>query len=90
MLRPTPTIEDYLGIIYTLQRDGETVIGAKLASWLGVSPPTVTATVKHMIRDGWVRVSENKEIELTPKGRSAAESLIRRHMLTELLLARIS
>ena len=89
MERPTPTIEDYLGVIYTLERDGESVIGARLADWLEVSPPTVTATVKRMVRDGWVTMDRSKEIHLTADGREAAQSLLRRHMLAELLLARI-
>jgi DtxR family Mn-dependent transcriptional regulator len=87
--RPTPTIEDYLGVIYTMERDGEPVIGARLAEWMEVSPPTVTATVKRMIRDGWVTANERREIHLTPAGRKAAASVVRRHMLTELLLARV-
>lgn len=87
--RPTPTIEDYLGVIYTLERDGDPVIGARLAEWMEVSPPTVTATVKRMIRDGWVTMDHAKEIHLTPAGRDAAQSVLRRHMLAELLLARV-
>jgi DtxR family Mn-dependent transcriptional regulator len=75
--------------MYTLERDGEPVIGARLAGWLEVSPPTVTATVKRMIRDGWVVMDDSKEIHLTHTGRRAAQSLLRRHMLAELLLARI-
>jgi DtxR family Mn-dependent transcriptional regulator len=86
-LRPTPTVEDYLGAIYTMERDGETVIGARLSEWLEVSPPTVTATVKRMIRDGWVTMDRRKEIHLTSSGRQAAVSVLRRHMLSELLLA---
>lgn len=87
--RPTPTIEDYLGVIYTLERDQELVIGARLAEWMEVSAPTVTATIKRMIRDGWVTVDERKEIHLTLAGSEAAKSLLRRHMLSELLLARL-
>jgi DtxR family Mn-dependent transcriptional regulator len=87
--RPSPTIEDYLGVIYTLERDGQTVIGVRLAEWLEVSAPTVTATLKRMVRDGWVVMDPSKEIHLTASGRKAATSLIRRHMLTELLLARV-
>lgn len=87
--RPTPTVENYLGVIYTLERDREAVIGARLAEWLEVSPPTVTATVKRMIRDGWVTMDKAKEIHLTPAGREAARSVLRRHMLAELLLARL-
>jgi len=85
---PTPTVEDYLGAIYALERDGGRVIEAKLALWLAATPPTVTATIKRMIRDGWVTMCEHHEIVFTPEGRNAAESLVRRHMLTEVMLAR--
>ena len=87
--RPTPTVEDYLAVIYTLARDGDRVIGRKLADWLEVSAPTVTATIRRMIRGGWVTMAEDKSIHLTPVGGEVARSVIRRHMLTELLLARV-
>lgn len=87
--RPTPTVEDYLGAIYTLARDGEQVIGRKLAEWLEVSPPTVTVTLQRMVRDGWVVMDEDKSVHLTPQGQEAAASVLTRHMLTELLLARV-
>jgi DtxR family Mn-dependent transcriptional regulator len=89
MERPTPTIEDYLGVIYALDREGETVIGRKLAEWLEVSPPTVTVTVQRMVRDGWVTMSKDKSVHLTSAGREMAASVVRRHMLTELLLAKV-
>jgi DtxR family transcriptional regulator, Mn-dependent transcriptional regulator len=87
--RPTPTIEDYLGAIYTLDRDGQAVIGRRLAEWMEVSPPTVTVTIQRMVRDGWVVMDADKTIHLTDAGRQAAASVLRRHMLTELLLARV-
>lgn len=87
--RPTPTVEDYLGVIYILERDGEIANGKRLADWMKVSAPTVTATVKRMTRDGWVTVDQKKTIHLTPQGRTAAASLLRRHMLLELLLTRV-
>lgn len=87
--RPSPTIEDYLGVIYTLDRDGERVIAARLAESLEVSAPTVTATLKRMQRDGWVMFGDEKEILLTETGRAAAMSVIRRHMLTEWMLSRM-
>ncbi len=86
---PTATVEDYLGIIYTLQRDGEEVIGARLAEILQVSAPTVTVTLQRMLRDGWVQADERKHITLTDAGYEAARSVIRRHMLTEWLLSRV-
>lgn len=87
--RPSPTIEDYLGVIYTLARDGERVIGARLAESLDVSSPTVTATLKRMARDGWVDINNEKEISLTESGQLMAMSVIRRHMLTEWMLSRV-
>ncbi len=89
ILNPTPTIEDYLGVIYTLEKDGENIFGAKLSELLEVSAPTVTATLKRMIRDKWITMDEKKEIHLTRKGTEAAASIIRRHMLTEWMLSRI-
>lgn len=88
-INPTPTIEDYLGVMYTLDRDGESIIGAKLSELLEVSAPTVTVTLKRMIRDKWITMDQKKEIHLTKKGVTAAASIIRRHMLTEWMLSRI-
>jgi len=87
--RPSPTIEDYLGVIFTLARDGERVIGARLSESLDVSAPTVTATLKRMERDGWIFISADKEISLTEAGQAMAISVIRRHMLTEWMLSRV-
>lgn len=87
--RPSPTIEDYLGVIYTLARDGERVIGARLSESLDVSAPTVTMTLKRMDRDGWISINDDKEILLTEKGKGMATSVIRRHMLTEWMLSRV-
>jgi len=87
--RPSPTIEDYLGVIYTLARDGERVIAARLVDSLDVSPPTVTATLRRMVRDRWIVISDEKDISLTDAGKRMAMSVIRRHMLTEWMLARV-
>ena len=87
--RPTPTIEDYLAIIYVMERDEEDVIAARLAESLEVAPPTVTVTLKRMERDGWIATEQGKDIRLTDKGCEAARSVIRRHMLTEWMLARM-
>jgi DtxR family Mn-dependent transcriptional regulator len=85
--RPTPTIEDYLAIIYVMERDDGEVVAARLAESLEVAPPTVTMTLKRMERDGWL--AQGKDIRLTEKGSEAARSVIRRHMLTEWMLARM-
>ena len=87
--RPTPTIEDYLAIMYVMERDEGEVVPARLAELLEVAPPTVTVTIKRMERDGWIATQQGKDIHLTAKGCEAARSVIRRHMLTEWMLARM-
>jgi len=87
--RPTPTIEDYLAILYVMERDGDEIVAARLAESLEVAPPTVTVTLKRMERDGWIAVDPKKGIYLTKAGCEAASSVIRRHMLTEWMLARM-
>lgn len=88
-LRPTPTIEDYLAVMYVMERDNEEVIAARLAESLGVAPPTVTVTLKRMERDGWITPQAPRGIRLTEAGCQAASTVIRRHMLIEWMLARM-
>ncbi len=87
--RPTATVEDYLQEIYNLLVEDKTVIGARLAERLRVSAPTASATLQRMQRDGLVVAGDNKDIHLTDNGRKAAESIKRRHYLTERLLVDI-
>jgi DtxR family Mn-dependent transcriptional regulator len=85
----TPTIEDYLGLIYLLRQEGEVVIAARLAEGLKVSRPTVAATLQRMERAGLVELDEHKAILLTAAGLAAAEDVLRRHMLAEWLLREV-
>src|SRR5438067_5889442 len=72
--------------MHYLTRDGYMVIAARLAERLNVSPPTVTATLQRMQRDGLIEHGPRKEILLTEDGRQAAEDIVRRHALAERLL----
>ncbi len=87
--RPSATVEDYLQEIYNLRQEGKTVIGARLAERIGVSAPTASATLQRMQRDGLIVSDDHKDIHLTDTGREAAESIKRRHYLTECLLVDI-
>lgn len=79
----TPTTEAYLEVIYMMAMEGQPVIGARLAESLHVSRPTVTTTLKRMVRDGLVKLNEHKEIQLSAKGQAIAEHLQRRHRVVE-------
>ena len=87
--RPTDTIEDYLQLIYTMQREGDPVIAARIKERRGVSAPTAWATLKRMERDGLVELGRGRRIQLSSTGQELAESSIRRHMLAERLLTDI-
>ncbi|MHB8376083.1 MAG: metal-dependent transcriptional regulator [Dehalococcoidia bacterium] len=87
--RPSSTIEDYLMEIYNMASEGRVVIAARLTEKMNVTAPTVWNTVHRMQRDGLVDISPSKEITLAPAGLAAAESIKRRHLLTERLLVDI-
>jgi DtxR family Mn-dependent transcriptional regulator len=80
---PSEVVSHYLEAIYYIWNEGEAVRSARLADWLSVSRPTVTVAVRRMSRDGLVRLNARKEIELTPRGRRMAESIVRRHRIME-------
>ena len=87
--RTSQTVEDYLQLIYTMHREGDPVIAARLKERIGVSAPTAWATLRRMNRDGLVALERGRQVELTDAGREQAESIIRRHMLAERLLTDI-
>lgn len=82
----TGTIEEYLEAILTMLSEGKKVLGARLAERLQVSPPTVTATLKRMRRDGLITANGKDGVALTEKGAKLATGIIRRHRLAERLL----
>ncbi len=87
-VKPSQTIEDYLSLLYVLERDAEPVVGARLAELLGVSAPTVTNTLKRMARDGLITMNENGT-HLTEPGWASARAVMRRHMLMEWMMLKM-
>ncbi len=85
----TATVENYLALLCSFERDGQTAIATRLAEQLGVSLPTASATVKRMARDGWISIDNKKAIHLTPEGCQMAAMVMRRHFLIELLLRKV-
>src|SRR5919201_796385 len=80
---PSEVVSRYLEAIYYMWFEKEPLRSARLADWLGVSRPTVAVGLRRMTRDGLVRMNRRKEIELTPAGMRAAESIVRRHRIME-------
>jgi DtxR family Mn-dependent transcriptional regulator len=81
---PTPTLEEYLETIYKLSQDGE-VRPTPIAEAIGVSGPTVTATLKRLEAQGFV-IREGKAVVLTDDGLSHALEIVRKHRLAERFL----
>ncbi len=81
--------EDYLKAIWEIIQEEQVPISARLAEELGVTPPAVTAALKRMIRDDYLRVARDGGIQLTRKGRGVAEHLALRHQLAEKLLTEV-
>jgi DtxR family Mn-dependent transcriptional regulator len=80
---PSEVISRYLEAIYYMRAEGETVTNARLAEWLGVSRPTVTAGLRRMARDGLLRADAGKEVLLTAGGDEKAAAIVRRHRIME-------
>jgi DtxR family Mn-dependent transcriptional regulator len=81
---PSATLEEYLETIYKLAERGE-VRPAHLAEAMGVSGPTVTATLKRLQAKGLITRPDNG-VALTAMGASEAISIVRRHRLAERFL----
>ncbi|NMN99930.1 metal-dependent transcriptional regulator [Gordonia sp. TBRC 11910] len=80
------TTEMYLRTIYDLEEEGIVPLRARIAERLEQSGPTVSQTVARMERDGLLHVAGDRQLELTPKGRELAISVMRKHRLAERLL----
>jgi len=91
MRRETTSVsqEDYLKAIWEIVQEEQVPISARLAEDLSVTPPAVTAALKRMARDGYLRVQRDGRIQLTAKGKGAAQHLVLRHRLAEKLLTEI-
>ncbi|MBI2887032.1 MAG: metal-dependent transcriptional regulator [Chloroflexi bacterium] len=75
--------EEYMEVLYACHTEGKAIISARLAEYMGVTPPTVTETLRRLAREGYVALGNRKEITLTPRGLERAAYLVRRHRLTE-------
>ena len=85
----TVSKEDYLKAILEAESEGESVIAARLADWLGVSAPAVTMALRRLKKDSLVRVQPDGHVRLTATGRKIARKLTLRHHLIERMLSEL-
>ncbi|WP_300343705.1 metal-dependent transcriptional regulator [Nesterenkonia sp.] len=81
------TTEMYLRTILDLEEEGIVPLRARIAERLEHSGPTVSQTVARMERDGLLRLTESRHLELTETGRELAVQVMRKHRLAERLLS---
>lgn len=81
---PTPTLEEYLETIYKLGQDAP-VRPSQIAESVGVSGPTVTATLKRLEARGLVS-RQGTEVVLTAEGLAGALDIVRKHRVAERFL----
>ena len=84
---PTKPEREALKAIYRASRVGEEAQTGALAEALGLTPGTVTATLKRMAEQGLVDYRRYRGVTLTEEGGRAAVSAIRRHRIVERFLA---
>lgn len=83
---PTEKEAEYLEVIYYLAARREPIIAARLADWMHVQPPTVTAILKRMVDKNYITRDEKGAISLTETGHRLGEEMVRRHRLIERFL----
>ncbi len=83
------TTEMYLRTIFELEEEGVRPMRARIAERLHQSGPTVSQTVARMERDGLLLVGPDRQLELTPLGRSIATRVMRKHRLAECMLVQL-
>lgn len=83
----TKSERESLKAIYRLEQNGTEAHTGALAESLGLSPGTVTATIKRLADRGFVDHMLYKGVRLTPIGQAAAVAAIRRHRIVERFLA---
>lgn len=86
----SPSMEDYLEAIGTLEDEHGLVRVTQLSDALNVSKPSVTAAVGRLAQEGLVMHEKYGSVELTPRGKAVADDVWRRHealwiFLTEIL-----
>ena len=89
-VQPTEAAAEYLMTIRYMHGEGQPVIAARLSERMGVSAATVSEMVTRLVREGLVGVdAETRQLNLTERGREAAERTFRRHALSEWLLTEV-
>ena len=80
------TIEDYVELVYDLQKGKKRVHTNDIASALNINPASVTEIFQKLSEDGFVNYEKYSGVNLTEKGKKIALKVKKKHnALTEFL-----
>lgn len=82
----TGPVEDYLKVIYELERSGRPAETNAIADTLGIAPASVSGMVRRLADQGLITHERYHGARLTPNGRRAALRTLRRHRVIEAYL----
>ena len=81
------TIEDYVELVYDLQKNKEKVHTNDIASKLDIKPSSVTEIFQKLSKEGYIYYKKYGGVTLTSKGKKIAVSTKEKHnKLTEFLI----
>jgi DtxR family Mn-dependent transcriptional regulator len=83
------TQQDYIKVIWKMEKTGRTVKIRDVAHTLKVKPPTVSSMFKLLDNQNIIAYDKKNGARLTTKGRREAEQLIRKHRLIETFLQQV-
>ena len=85
----TQNREDYLRALYVLHENHAQLKSSDVASYLGVSKPSVSEMVRRLNSEGLIRSAPYTKLQFTPKGKRIAEHLTSKHRIIELFLKQV-
>ncbi|MDY0396463.1 transcriptional regulator MntR [Virgibacillus halophilus] len=83
---PTPSMEDYIELIYNLIDKKGYARVSDIADSLEVHPSSVTKMVQKLDKDGYLNYEKYRGFVLTENGKQIGERLVFRHELLEQFL----
>ncbi len=85
----TQNKEDYLRALYVIEERKGELKSIDVASYLGISKPSVSEMMKKLDKEGLVKSLPYSNLQFTPKGKKKAEYLTSKHRIIELFLKQV-
>jgi DtxR family Mn-dependent transcriptional regulator len=85
----TGPVEDYLKVIYELERSGAAAATSDIAHRLDIAPASVTGMIRRLAEQRLLKYEPYRGVRLTDTGQRVALRTIRRHRVIETFLSRV-